>query len=191
MDCSRHIFSHTAERLPNRRKEPKTKISACLHGTRTPSNVDNISEIDLCAIVAESNIEWITYRFIPCYIIIINIYGYIFIRSLCRHFLFYTQSSGDMRLIFHAKLTVFYMLICFVSNIYAGFILFKKMCASFKNWMCNGMFSFLRKICFIQEHRWRANNYRQRKKVVGAARFSFHICPYIEEMIMLHDLLLF
>ena len=55
-ECS-HIFSHTAERLPNRRKEPKTKISACLHGTRTPSNVDNISEIDLCAIVAESNIE--------------------------------------------------------------------------------------------------------------------------------------
>ena len=60
-------------RLANRRKEPKSKISAwikarlsfalirsmllCLHGTRTPSNVDNISEIDLCVIVAESNIE--------------------------------------------------------------------------------------------------------------------------------------
>ena len=70
--CSR-FFSHTAERLTNRRKEPKSKISAwikarlnfalirsmllCLRGTRTPSNVDNISEIDLCAIVAESNIE--------------------------------------------------------------------------------------------------------------------------------------
>ena len=67
------FFSHTAERLANRRKEPKSKISAwikarlnfalirsmllCLRGTRTPSNVDNISEIDLCAIVAESNIE--------------------------------------------------------------------------------------------------------------------------------------
>ena len=66
------FFSHTAERLANRRKEPKSKISAliktrlnfalirsmvlCLRATRTPSNVDNISEIDLCAIVAESNI---------------------------------------------------------------------------------------------------------------------------------------
>ena len=63
----------TAERLANRRKESKSKISAwikarlifalirtmllCLHGTRTPANVENISEIDLCVIVAESNIE--------------------------------------------------------------------------------------------------------------------------------------
>ena len=67
---------------------------------------------------------------------------------------------------------------------------FKKMCTSFKNQICNGMSSFVRKICFIQEHRRRANNYRQRKNVVGAARFSFHICQYIEEMIV-HDLLLF
>ena len=29
----------------------------CLRGTRTLSNVDNISEIDLCAIAADSNIE--------------------------------------------------------------------------------------------------------------------------------------
>ena len=56
--------------------------------------------------------------------------------------------------------------------------------------MCNGLSSFVRKICFIQEHRRRANNYRQRKKVVGAASFSFHICRYIEEM-MSHDSLLF
>ena len=71
-ECSR-FSSHTAERLANRRKEPKSKISAwikarlnfalirsmllCLRGTRTPSNVDNISEIDMCTIVAESNIE--------------------------------------------------------------------------------------------------------------------------------------
>ena len=71
-ECSR-FFLHTAERLANRRKERKIMISAwikarlnfalirsmllCLRGTRTPSNVDNISEIDLCAIVAESNIE--------------------------------------------------------------------------------------------------------------------------------------
>ena len=70
-ECS-HFFLHTAECLANRRKEPKSKISAwikatlnfaligsmllCLHGTRTPSNVDNISEIDLCAIVDETNI---------------------------------------------------------------------------------------------------------------------------------------
>ena len=71
-ECSR-FFLHTAERLATRRKEPKSKISAwikarlnfalirsmllCLRGTRTPSNVDNISEIDMCTIVAESNIE--------------------------------------------------------------------------------------------------------------------------------------
>ena len=70
-ECSR-FFLHNAERLANRTKEPKSKISAwikarlnfaliqsmmpCLHGTRTPSNVD-ISEIDLHAIVAESNTE--------------------------------------------------------------------------------------------------------------------------------------
>ena len=73
-ECSR-FFSHTAERLANRRIEPKSKISAwikvrlnfalirsmllCLHGTKTPSNADNISKIDLSAIVlcAESNIK--------------------------------------------------------------------------------------------------------------------------------------
>ena len=86
-----------------RRKEPKSKISAwvkarlnfalirsmllCLRGTRTPSNVDNISKVDLCAVVAESNIEWITYRFIPRYFMVINMYGYILIWSLFRYFL--------------------------------------------------------------------------------------------------------
>ena len=99
----RCFFSHTAERLANRRKEPKSKISAwikarlnfalirsmllCLRGTRTPSNVDNISKVDLCAVVAESNIEWITYRFIPRYFMVINMYGYILIWSLFRYFL--------------------------------------------------------------------------------------------------------
>ena len=53
------------------------------------------------------------------------------------------------------------------------------------------MSSFLRKICFIQEHRRRASNYRQRKKVVGAARFLFHIWQYKEEMMMSHDSLFF
>ena len=38
------------------------------------------------------------------------------------------------------------------------------MCTSFKNRMCDGMSSFIKKICFIQEHRRRANNYHQRKK---------------------------
>ena len=116
-ECNR-FFSHTAERLANRRKEPKIKISAwiktrlnlalilsmllCLRGTRTPSNIDNISEIDLCDIVAESNVEWITCGFIPCrdlegnspfqisvlcYFMLINMYGYIFIWSLFRYFL--------------------------------------------------------------------------------------------------------
>ena len=138
-ECS-HIFLHTVERLANRRKEPKSKTSAwikailnfalirsmllCLCRRRTPSNIDNISEIDLCAIINESNIEWITYKFIPCYIIIINMYGYVYIRSLFRYFLFYTQPSDDMELIFHAKLTVY-----FISNLYAGFILLKIECA--------------------------------------------------------------
>ena len=95
-ECSCFI-SHTAEHLPNRRKWFESKISAwikarlnfalvrsmllCLHGTRAPSN------IALCAIVAETNIEWITYRFVSCYFMIINMYGYIFIRSLFRYFL--------------------------------------------------------------------------------------------------------
>ena len=60
----------------------------CLRGIRTPSNVDNNTEIDLCVIVADSNIEWIPERFIPCYFAIINIYGYIFIYSLFRYFLY-------------------------------------------------------------------------------------------------------
>ena len=98
-ECS-HFFSHTA----NRKKEPKSKISAwikanlnfafiwsmllCLQGTKTPSNVDNISEIDMCAIVAETNIQWITYKFIPCYFTTLNMYGYIFIWPLFRYFLY-------------------------------------------------------------------------------------------------------
>ena len=101
--CSR-FYSHTAERFANSRKESKSKISTwikarlnfaliwstflCLRGTRTPSNVANFTEIDLCAIVAEGNIEWITYRFIPCYFTIINMYVYILIRSLFRYFLY-------------------------------------------------------------------------------------------------------
>ena len=71
-ECS-SLFLHTAERLANRRKEPKSNISAwikarmsfalirstllCLRVIRAPSNVDNISDIYLCAIVAESNIK--------------------------------------------------------------------------------------------------------------------------------------
>ena len=49
---------------------------------------------------------------------IINMNGYIFIRSL---FCVDTQSSDAMRLIFHAKLIV-----RFKASIYAGFILLKK-----------------------------------------------------------------
>ena len=134
-ECSR-FFSHAAERLANRRKEPKSKISAwikarlnfalirsmllCLRGTRTPSNVDNISEIDLYVIVAESNIKWITCRFIPCCFMIINMYVYIFIRFLFRYFLclYPVRCYGTYC---SCKLTV-----CFKSNIYAVFILLKK-----------------------------------------------------------------
>ena len=72
MDCKR-FFSLTAERLANRIEECKSKhrcmeiarlnfalirsMLLCLQGTRTHSNVNNISEIDLCMIVAKSNIE--------------------------------------------------------------------------------------------------------------------------------------
>ena len=71
-ECSR-FFSHAAERFPNRRKEPKNKIRTwkkarlnfalirgmllCLRGTRISLNVNNIIEINLCVIVADSNIE--------------------------------------------------------------------------------------------------------------------------------------
>ena len=70
--CS-HLFSHTAERLVNRRTETKSNISAwikgrldfaliesmllCLWGTRVPSNVDNISETYLYGLIAEGNVE--------------------------------------------------------------------------------------------------------------------------------------
>ena len=56
--------------------------------------------------------------------------GYIFIRSLIRYFLCLTQSSDAMGRIFHVKLTV-----CFISNIYASFILLKK-CAQFLKMEC-------------------------------------------------------
>ena len=72
-------------------------------------------------------------------------------------FCVYTQSSDVMALVFHAKLTV-----CFITNInqYAGFILLKK-CAQVLKIDCAMECPF---------------TYCQRKKVVGAARFSFHIC---------------
>ena len=72
-ECSR-FFSHTAERFPNKRKEPKNEIRTwkksrlnfvlirsmllSLRGTRTSSNVNNIIEIDLCVIVAD-RIYWV------------------------------------------------------------------------------------------------------------------------------------
>ena len=44
---------------------------------------------------------------------------------------------------------------------------------------------------FIQVYRKRVNNCLQWRKVRGAARFSFHVCRYVKEMLMLHDLLVF
>ena len=68
------------------------------------------------------------------------------------------------------------------ANIYAGFILLKK-CARFKNQMCNGMSPFVRKICFIQEHRRRENNYRQQKKRSMGCRFSIsHLSIRIDSL---------
>ena len=118
------LFAY-AERLANRRKEPKSKSAwiktrpnftlirsmlLCLRGTKTPSNVDNISEIDLYAIVAESNIEQISYRFTPCYFMIINMYGYIFIRSLFRYFLCLYPAIRCYGTYFSCKINcIFYM----------------------------------------------------------------------------------
>ena len=53
-----------------------------------------------------------------------NNHKYVWLHIHQISFLFYTQSSDDMGLIFHAKLTL-----CFISNIYAGFILLKIECA--------------------------------------------------------------
>ena len=158
-ECSR-FFSHTAEPLANRRKETKSKISAwikarlnfalirsmllCLHRTKTPSNVDKISEIDLCALVAEGNIEWITYRFIPYYFMIINLYGNISIWSLFRYFLCLCPVIRCYETYFSSKIDC-------MTNIWyiCWFHPFKRMYTSFKNWMYNGMSSVVRKICFI------------------------------------------
>ena len=82
-----------------------------LRGTRTLSNVDNISKINLCAIATESNIEWITYRFISGYSIIMNMYGYMFICSVFRYFCIYAQSTDNLRLNFIMKELMFMLLI--------------------------------------------------------------------------------
>ena len=141
MDRSHHLCFHVLEEWAGNavvsfcillnvlltRKERKIMISAwikarlnfalirsmllCLYGTRTSSNVDNISEIDLCcAIVAESNIKWIIYRFIPCYFIIINMYGYIFISSFFRYFLCLYQAIRCYKTYFSCKINcIFYI----------------------------------------------------------------------------------
>ena len=114
------FFLHTAERLANRRKEPKSKIRTWikarlnfaliwsmllyLWGTRTPSNVDNISEINLCAIVTKRNIEWITYRFIPCYfMILICMVTYLFVLFLEMYFVFIPSKQIIWDLILYLK----------------------------------------------------------------------------------------
>ena len=68
---------------------------------------------------------------------------------------------------------------------------FSLLYTGFKNLMCNGLLSFVRKICFIQACRWTVKNCHQWRKVGGASRFSFYICRYIKEIIMLPDLLHF
>ena len=63
-ECS-CFFLHTSERLVNRRKEPKSKIGVWMKARLNFAlirsmfvlNLDYISEIGLCAIFAESNIE--------------------------------------------------------------------------------------------------------------------------------------
>ena len=62
-------------------------------------------------------------------------------------------------------------------------MIFPLLYTSFKNRMCNGMSSFVRKICFIQAYRGRENNCCQWRKVGGTVRLSFHISQYIKEMI--------
>ena len=62
-------------------------------------------------------------------------------------FCVYTQSSDAIRLIFRAKLTVY-----FISNIYAGFILLKKFRQVLKIECAMECPPSLKKDCFIQEH---------------------------------------
>ena len=66
--------------------------------------------------------------------------------------------------------------------------------AMHKFWKLNvqiGMSSFVRESFFHTSIQSESKQLLPARKVGGAARFSIHICQYIKEMIMLHDLLLF
>ena len=68
-----------------------SKYAAVFAGNKNNLKRWYICKFDLCAIIAESNMEWITYKFIPCYFTIINMYAYIFICSFLDIFCNYTQ----------------------------------------------------------------------------------------------------
>ena len=82
---------------------------------------------------------------------------------------------------------------CFIHYVFVfkNKVIFPLQQLSLKNQMCNGMSTFIKKICFMQTCRGRVKNCCQQWKAEGAAHFSFHICRYIKEIKMLHDLLLF
>ena len=113
-ECSNFLL-HTAERLATGRKGPKIKISAwikarlsfvlirnmllCLRVIRTSSNVDNISKICLCAIVAESNIKMNHLQIHSmllhdCKYVSLHILFVLFLYNFC----IYTQSTADLGL---------------------------------------------------------------------------------------------
>ena len=117
---------------------------------------------------------------------IINMYGYIFIRSFFRYFLYLYPVIRCYGTYFSCKINCMFYIqyICW-------FHPFKKMCTSFKNRMCNGMSSFVRKICFTHKNITESKRLSSAKKSSRGCTFSFHICWYIEEMIMSHDALLF
>ena len=114
-------------------------------------------------------------------------YGYVFIRSLFIYFLCLYPAIRCYGTYFSCKINCMFYIqyVCW-------FHPFKKMCKSFKKRICDGMSSFVRKICFTHKNiDGEQTTIVSEKKVVGAARFSFHICRYIEEMIMSHGSLLF
>ena len=114
-ECSNFLL-HIAERLAIRRKEPKIKTSAwikarlsfalirnmrlCLRVIRTPSKVDNINKICLCAIVAESNIKMNHLQIHSmllhdCKYVSLHILFVLFLYNFC----IYTQSTDDLGLV--------------------------------------------------------------------------------------------
>ena len=105
---------------------------------------------------------------------IINMYGYIFIRSLFRYFLCLYPVIRCYGTYFSCKINCMFYIqyICW-------FHPFKKMCTSFKNRMCNGMSSFVRKICFTHK------NITESKRL-SSAKKSSRGCTFFISHLLIH-----